>query len=180
MSNTDSLILILSLFRIDKLSDQKRFWSGRCNMLFHFKLPSWIMCTHCSFRPQSSSPPRMCRKTTFPTRALFFFFFIYYIFNLLLSSAAAFGVKDYRGQIVNVHGLGWAREEYGFNFAWWSAPLTFSRASFRLGMGCSSGRGSGKRGHIISDLALRPISSSGRRVENKIEGMKEPLEDRLF
>lgn len=165
-----------SLFRIDK-----KFGSGCCNMLFHSKLPSWIMCTHCSFRPQSCSPPRMCRNTTFPIRGrLSVFFFIYYIFNLLLSSAAAFGVKDYRGQIVNVHGLGRAREEYGFNFTWWSAPLTFSRASFRLGIGCSSGRGSGKRGHIISDLALRPISSSGQQVENKIEGMKEPLEDRLF
>lgn len=42
----------------------------------------------------------------------------------------------------------------------WLTFLTFSRASLRLGIGCSKGRGSGKRGHIISELALRPISSS--------------------
>lgn len=43
---------------------------------------------------------------------LFFLFFslIHYIFNLLLSSAAAFGVKDYRGQIVNAGGLELQRE----------------------------------------------------------------------
>lgn len=42
---------------------------------------------------------------------LFFIFpFIHYIFNLLLSSAAAFGVKDYRGQIVNAGGLELQRE----------------------------------------------------------------------
>lgn len=55
---------------------RKKFQSSCCNMLFRFKLPSWIMCTHCSFRPQSSSPPRMCRNTTFPTwgrLAVFFF-----------------------------------------------------------------------------------------------------------
>lgn len=61
--------------------------------------------------------------STFHWRAgsLFFLFFIFplihYIFNLLLSSAAAFGVKDYRGQIVNAGGLELQRESRGFNFA---------------------------------------------------------------
>lgn len=134
-------------------------------------------CTHHRCAPAAfyiciPVPPSPCAKTRPLNLSLevrlyvFIYLFIYfplihYIFNLLLSSAAAFGVKDYRGQIVNAGGLDLQRERRGFNFAWWCSVLTFSRASFRLGMGCSSGRGSGKRGHIISDLALRPISSSG-------------------
>lgn len=67
-------------------------------------------CPHelCALTALSAhSPVRLpaCAETQ-PFQLCFFFFSIYYIFNLLLSSAAAFGVKDYRGQIVNVHGLG--------------------------------------------------------------------------
>lgn len=74
----------------------------------------------------SRSAPSMRRKTTSQPFTggpalcfvLYFIFpLIHYIFNLLLSSAAAFGVKDYRGQIVNAGGLELQRESRGFNFA---------------------------------------------------------------
>ena len=42
-------------------------------------------------------------------------------------------------------------------------PVTFSSDSFRMGMGCSRGRGSGYRGHISSARELRPSPASELR-----------------
>lgn len=62
---------------------------------------------------------------------------------------------DLHNDVIGVHLLTWI-----------SHSRTFSSASLRAGMGCCSGTGSGKRGHLISDLALSPSPSSGRENGN--------------
>lgn len=86
------------------------------------------------------------------------------------------------GQPVNLLRLKWTCWKSACRFksvvCAWQTRLTFSNASFRLGIGCSRGRGSGKRGHIISDLALRPIPSSRwyrqdkgkREIKSRVRG----------
>ena len=56
--------------------------------------------------------------------------------------------------------------------------VTFSSDSFRTGMGCSRGRGSGNRGHISSARELRPSPSPEREREREREREKQHISSR--
>lgn len=99
-----------------KLWDVKKFTLSAWNEN-KFSIPC-SSSLRCFLHLHSSSAFAMRRNTTSrpftggTDLCWFFFYFplIHYIFNLLLSSAAAFGVKDYRGQIVNAGRLDLQRE----------------------------------------------------------------------